>query len=188
MPLPVGQLYQKKELGNGTIGSLKDYSIYTVTAATDIDYGVALDIQDKQAVIATKAPIYAISVKRAYVIGHSYDDIENDHWLKGEKIGALRRGSVSVPITEDVDRLDQATINADGTFRPAKPGEPVVGRFITAGNANGTAIVDVNLTDMGTTGTGATVDKPSTPTTDPSTTNQSAGTSSTTGTDKKGDK
>jgi hypothetical protein len=41
---------------------------------------------------------------------------------------------------------------------------------------------------MGTTGTGATVDKPSTPTTDPSTTNQSAGTSSTTGTDKKGDK
>ncbi|RXF59503.1 hypothetical protein ERD32_02065 [Lactobacillus crispatus] len=180
MPLPVGQLGQKKELGNGTIGSLKDYSIYTVTAGTDINYGLALDVKDGQAVVATKTPIYGISVKRAYVIGHDFDAIEGDHWLKGEKMGALRQGSVSVPITEDVDRLDQATINVDGTFRPAKPGEQVVGRFITAGNANSTAIVDVNLTDMGTTGTGTTADNSATP---------AAGTTTTdTGSDKKGDK
>lgn len=61
-----------------------------------------------------------------------------------------------MPITEDVDRLDQATVNADGTFRPAKSGEQVVGRFLTAGDANSTAIVDVNLTDMGTVGDGVT--------------------------------
>lgn len=157
MPLPIGQLYQKKELGNGTIGSLKQYSVYTVTAGADINYGIAVAIQDEKAVVATKAPIYGITIKRDYAIGHSYDDIENDHWLQGEKIGVLRQGSVSVPITEDVDRLDQATVNADGTFRPAKSGEQVVGRFLTAGDANSTAIVDVNLTDMGTVGDGVTL-------------------------------
>lgn len=156
MPLPIGQLYQKKELGNGTIGSLKQYSVYTVTAGADINYGIAVAIQDEKAVVATKAPIYGITIKRDYAIGHSYDDIENDHWLQGEKIGVLRQGSVSVPITEDVDRLDQATVNADGTFRTAKSGEQVVGRFLTAGDANSTAIVDVNLTDMGTVGDGVT--------------------------------
>lgn len=183
MPLPIGELYQKKELGNGTIGSLKGYSIYTVKAGSDLNYGVAVSIQDGEAVVATKAPIYGITVKRAYVIGHSYDDIKDDHWLQGEKIGVLRLGSVSVPITEDVDRLDQATINADGTFRTAKPGEPVVGRFLTSGDADSTAIVDVNLTDMGTVGNGATSSESQQPTTP----QNSAGTNANTGSDKKED-
>ena len=62
MPLPIGQLYQKKELGNGTIGSLKNYSVYTVTAGVDVNYGIAVAIQDEKAVVATKAPIYGITI------------------------------------------------------------------------------------------------------------------------------
>lgn len=192
MALPVGQLGQKKELGNGTIATIQNYQVDAIQAGDDIGYGIALDVKDGQAVVATKAPIFGISLKRGYAIGHDYDAIENDHWYEGEKIGALRKGGVAVPITEDVDLYDQATINNDGTFRAAKPGEPVVGRFLTKGNANSTATVEVNITDMGTTGVGTTADKATTSPANASSTSsndkQTTGGTSTTGADKKGDK
>lgn len=182
MPLPIGRQYQKRALGNGTIGSLEDNTVNIITAATDIPFGVALDIKDGKAVVATKAPIFGIAMKRDYAMGDDFNAIKDDHYYAGEKISAVRKGGISVPITEDVDRYDQATVNADGTFRPAKSGEPVVGRFITNGDADSTAIIQIELTDMGTTGAGTDQSNDPTPNLG---TNNNSGTS---GTDKKGDK
>lgn len=153
MPLPVGRLYQKKDLGNGTIGSVQHYEVETMTAGADINFGVGVTIQNGQVVTATQAPIVGIALKRDYALGNDYTAIKNDHWVKGEKISVLWLGAVAVPITEDVNRLDPATINSDGTFKLAGSGDKVVGRFITAGDKDSTAIVHVNLTDMGTEST-----------------------------------
>lgn len=161
MALPIGSMYQQKALGNGVIGSLESNDpTDVVTAGEDIPFGVALDIKGGKAVVATKAPIFGIAMKRDYAIGNDYNAIKDDHYYKGEKISAVRKGGISVPITEDVNRYDQATVNNDGTFRPARSGEPVVGRFITNGDSGSTAIIQIELTDMGTTGTGASSSSP----------------------------
>lgn len=150
MGIPVGSFYQKKELGNGTIGSIESNTVNTITAGEDIGFGIALDIKNGQAVVATKAPIFGIAIKRLYIEGDDYDALPDDHWYEGEKIGAVRKGAVAVPITADVDRYDAAAVNADGTFKPAGAGDQIVGRFITDGDAGKTAIVQIELTDMGT--------------------------------------
>lgn len=151
MPIPVGSYYQKKELGNGKVGTTETPVIDTITAGEDINFGVALAIKDGKAVTATKAPIYGIAVSRDYLMAEHFttEALANDHWYQDEKIGALRKGGLSVPITEDVNRYDPATINADGTFRVAKQGEEIVGRFKTDGNADSTAIVQIEVTDTG---------------------------------------
>lgn len=160
MPLPVGYLHQKKDLGNGTIGSVQHYEVETMTAGADINFGVGVTVQNDQVITANQAPIVGIAIKRDYVLGDDYTSIKNDHWVKGEKIGVLWQGAVAVPITADVNRLDPATVNADGTFKPAESGDKVVGRFITAGDKDRTAIVHVNLTDMGTENAGTTPSSP----------------------------
>lgn len=192
MPLPIGSQYQKRELGNGTIGSYEDNVIDAIKAAEDIPFGVALDVNaDGHAVVATKAPIFGIAMKRDYAIGDDFNAIKDDHYYAGERIPAVQKGGISVPITEDVNRYDQATVNTDGTgtFRSAKQGEPVVGRFITNGDANNTAIIQIALTAMGTTGVGTPANNPG------SSNNGNSGTggnnnpaSGSNATDKKGDK
>lgn len=164
MPLPIGRQYQKRELGNGTIGSYEDNVIDAIKAAEKIPFGVALDVNaDGEAIVATKAPIFGIAMKRDYAIGDDFNAIENDQYYAGEQVPAVQKGGISVPITEDVNRYDQATVNTDGTFRPAKQDEPVVGRFITNGDAGSTAVIQIALTAMGTTGVGTPTDSSNNP-------------------------
>lgn len=160
MPIPVGRLYQKKHLGNGTVATVEDNTVNTVQAGADINFGVGISLQPDAngkmvAVTAKSAPIFGIAIKRNRINGDDYDAIPNDHFLEGEVFGALRKGGISVPVSEDVSRYENATVDADGSFRVAKAGEQVVGVFLTDGNAltqgdddSGTAIVQVNLTDM----------------------------------------
>lgn len=157
MPIPTGSYFQKKALGNGTVSTIEGTTVNTIDAAEEIGFGCAVDIKNGKAVVATKAPIFGIAVKRDWTDAEHYftDDIQKDKWHVGETIGALRKGGVSVPITADVNRYDPATVNIDGTFKPATTGDQVVGRFLTAGDAGSTAIVQVNITDMGTNGSQA---------------------------------
>lgn len=161
MPIPTGSYYQKKALGNGTVSTIEGNTVNVVTASEEIGFGCAVDIKNGKAVVATKAPIFGIAIKRDWTDAEHYftDDVQKDKWHMGEKFGALRKGGISVPISADVNRYDQATVDSDGTFKPAGASDQVVGRFLTAGDAGSTAIVQVNITDMGM-GTAA---QPSTP-------------------------
>lgn len=186
MPIPVGRLYQKKELGSGTVATIENNVVNTVTSSGDINFGVAIDIQNGKAVTATKAPIFGIAIKRTYIEGDDYTALEDDHWYENEVIPVMRKGGISVPISDDVDRYDQATVNADGSFKTAGAGEPVVGRFLTSGDKDKTAILQIELTDMGTTGVGQPTNTPNQQTT-PSTSANTQTDNSANAT-KKGDK
>ena len=148
MPIPVGTYYQKKELGNGTVATIENNVVDTVTAGEEINFGVAVNVKDGKAVTATSAPILGIAIKRDYIDGDDYNALPDDKFKPGEKIAVLRKGGISVPITTDVSRYDFATVNSDGTFKTAGAGDGVVGRFKTDGYAGKTAIVQVELTDM----------------------------------------
>lgn len=148
MPIPVGTYYQKKELGNGTVATIENNVVDTVTAGEEINFGVAVNIKDGKAVTATSAPIMGIAIKRNRIDGDDYNALPDDKFKAGELIGVLRKGGISVPITTDVSRYDFATVNSDGTFKTAGAGDSVVGRFKTDGYAGKTAIVQVELTDM----------------------------------------
>lgn len=168
MGIPVGSFYQKKHLGAGTVATIENNTVNTVTASEDIGFGCAIDIKDGKAVLATKAPIFGVAIKREFIQGDHLSDLADDHFRAGETFGAMRKGGIDVPISEDVDRYDQATVNADGSFKKAGAGEPVVGRFLKPGNAGGTTELQIELTDMGTTGTGTSTQTASTtPTTPP---------------------
>lgn len=148
MPIPVGTYYQKKELGNGTVATIENNVVDTVTAGEEINFGVAVNIKDGKAVTATSVPIMGIAIKRNRIDGYDYNALPDDKFKAGELIGVLRKGGISVPITTDVSRYDFATVNSDGTFKTAGAGDSVVGRFKTDGYAGKTAIVQVELTDM----------------------------------------
>ena len=148
MPIPVGTYYQKKELGNGTVATIENNVVDTVTAGEEINFGVAVNIKDGKAVTATSVPIMGIAIKRNRIDGDDYNALPDDKFKVGELIGVLRKGGISVPITTDVSRYDFATVNSDGTFKTAGTGDSVVGRFKTDGYAGKTAIVQVELTDM----------------------------------------
>ena len=47
MPIPVGTYYQKKELGNGTVATIENNVVDTVTAGEEINFGVAVNIKDR---------------------------------------------------------------------------------------------------------------------------------------------
>lgn len=157
MGIPTGSYYQKKALGNGTVATIESNTVNTITASEEIGFGCAVDIKDGMAVVATKAPIFGIAIKRIWADGEHFtnDAIQEDKWHKGETFGVLRKGGISVPITTDVNRYDPAAINADGSFKLASANDQIVGRFLTAGDADSTAIVQVNITDTGT-GTAST--------------------------------
>lgn len=186
MPIPVGRQYQKKELGNGTVGTTENNVINTITAGEDINYGVGVVIKDHKAVTATKAPILGIAIRRDFTWGEHYSDIEKDHWYEGEKVGVMRKGGVSVPITTDVDRWDEAAVNADGTFKTAGASDPVIGHFITDGNAGSTAILTIELADTQIASTAQSVSTPTAPTTPSNPSSQSG--NNTSATKKEGDK
>ncbi len=162
MPIPTGSYFQKKALGNGTVSTIEGNTINTIDAAEEIGFGCAINIENGKAVVATKAPIFGIAIKRDWTDAEHYftDDIQKDKWHVGETLGALRKGGVSVPITADVNRYDPATVNEDGTFKPATAGDQVIGRFLTAGDAGSTAIIQVNITDMSPTNSNGTNTNP----------------------------
>ena len=162
MPIPVGTYYQKKELGNGTVATIENNVVDTVTAGEEINFGVAVNIKDGKAVTATSVPIMGIAIKRNRIDGDDYNALPDDNFKAGELIGVLRKGGISVPITTDVSRYDFATVNSDGTFKTAGAGDGVVGRFKTDGYAGKTAIIQVELTDMGITAPASDNNQPTT--------------------------
>lgn len=141
MAIPNGRLYHDDPLSAGTIATIEPSTINTENAGAEIDFGTAVTMKDGKAVQATKAPIYGVALKRTYIDSdHFYDEeIQNDHWKIGETLGVLRDGTIAVPISGDVDRGDDATVDANGKFKTAGAGDVVVGVFLSSANDGDTA-------------------------------------------------
>lgn len=114
--IPDGKLYMDGQLGAGTVATLEDSSVNTVTAGGPIGFGTAVTISNGEAVQAAGAPIYGIALKRTYLnADHFYqEDIDNDKWAEGEVLGVLRDGTIAVPVSADVDEQESATVDANG--------------------------------------------------------------------------
>ena len=139
--IPDGKLYMDGQLGAGTVATLEDSSVNTLTAGGPIGFGTAVTIKDGKAVQAAGAPIYGVALKRTYMnAGHFYqEDINNDKWGEGEVLGVLRDGTIAVPVSADADAQENATVDANGQFKPAGASDTVVGVFLSSANAGETA-------------------------------------------------
>ena len=80
MPIPTGSYYQKKALGNGTVSTIEGNTVNVVTAGEEIGFGCAVDIKNGKAVVATKAPIFGIAIKRDWTDAEHYftNDVQNE--------------------------------------------------------------------------------------------------------------
>lgn len=147
MAIPDGKLYSDGTLSAGTVATIEDSIVNTESAGADINFGSGVVLQDGKVVPATKAPIYGVALKRTYINGdHFYDaTIDGDHWEAGENLGVLRLGTISVPISDDVDRGENATVDAQGNFKPAGASDTVVGVFLSDGNNGGTASMQTSI-------------------------------------------
>lgn len=185
MAIPDGKLYSDGTLSAGTVATIEDSIVNTESAGADINFGAGVVLQDGKVVPATKAPIYGVALKRTYINGdHFYDaTIDGDHWEAGENLGVLRLGTISVPISDDVDRGENATVDAQGNFKPAGASDTVVGVFLSDGNNGGTASMQTSIQlANGTSSAGSTSSNTSTGSTGTSSTGTSStGSSSTTG-------
>lgn len=141
MAIPDGRLYHDGPLSAGTIATIEPSTINTENAGAEIDFGTAVTMKDGKAVPATNAPIYGVALKRTYIDSdHFYDEeIQNDHWKIGETLGVLRDGTIAVPVSGDVDRGDDATVDVNGKFKAAGAGDVVVGVFLNSANDGDTA-------------------------------------------------
>ena len=145
--IPDGKLYMDDQLGAGTVATLEDSSVNTVTAGGPIGFGTAVTISNGTAVQAAGAPIYGIALKRTYLnADHFYqEDIDNDKWSEGEVLGVLRDGTIAVPVSADVDEQESATVDSNGQFKPAGANDPVVGVFLSSANAGETAQLQTRI-------------------------------------------
>lgn len=151
MAIPDGTMYHDGHLSAGTVE--RQYEVLTEVASADIPFGAGVSLVNGQAVTATKAPIYGVAVKRGYLdVDHFYeDDIEKDKWHPGEVLGVLTDGTINVPVNEDVDRGELATVDADGSFKPTTA-DDAVGRFLSSADKGSTARLLVRTRFGGTTG------------------------------------
>ena len=184
MAIPDGELYSDGTLSAGTVATIEDSIVNTENAGANINFGAGVVLQGGKVVPATKAPIYGVALKRTYINGdHFYDaTIDGDHWEAGENLGVLRLGTISVPISDDVDRGENATVDAQGNFKPAGASDTVVGVFLSDGNKGGTASMQTSIQlANGTSSAGSTSSNTSTGSTGTS----STGSTGTTGTSSK---
>lgn len=140
-------LYSDGNLSAGKIATLEDYRINTATAGADIKFGQAVVLKDGLAVPASKAPIFGIVLKRQYTssIDFIQSEMDKDHWSEGEAVDILRDGTISVPISDDVNEGENATVDADGNFKAAGTSDKIVGVFLSAGNKGATAILQTRI-------------------------------------------
>lgn len=172
MAIPDGKLYSDGTLSAGTVATIEDSIVNTESAGADINFGAGVVLQGGKVVPATQAPIYGVALKRTYINGdHFYDaTIDGDHWEAGENLGVLRLGTISVPISADVERGENATVDAQGNFKPAGASDTVVGVFLSDGNNGGTAALQTSIQlASGTSSAGSTSSSTSTGSTGSST-------------------
>lgn len=147
--IPDGELYHNNPLSAGTVASpFEPTAVNTEHAGAEIAYGGAVNLQDGKVVPATNGQsFYGVALKRTSVHGVELTEeaIEGDKWKEGETLGVLRDGTVFVPISEDVDRGESATVDANGTFKPAAANDVVVGIFTSSGNAGSTAELQTRI-------------------------------------------
>ena len=147
MAIPDGSLYLDGNLGAGTVATLEDSSVNTVTAGASIKFGQAVSIANGKAVPATLGPIFGIALKRGYVDSDDFapEAVENDQWNADEVVPVLRDGTVSALISGDVDENDNVAVDANGLFKTAGATDEVVGTFLSEGDAGGVANVQTRI-------------------------------------------
>lgn len=136
MPIQDPALYSKRFIGPGRIATLEPYRVNVETAGADIKFGQAVVIKNGVVVPATKAPIYGISLNRDWTssIDFVQKEMDEDHYSKGQALDVLRDGTISVNVSADVNRGENATVDTDGNFKPAGASDKVVGVFLSAAN------------------------------------------------------
>lgn len=146
--IPDGRLYHDDSLSAGTVASPWDLtSVNTEHAGADIAFGGAVTFKEGKVVPAASGAIYGIALKRTYVDGDNLfeETIANDKWKNGETLGVMRDGTAWVPISEDVDRGDNAAVDANGNFKPATDKDTVVGIFTSDGDKGTTAELQTRI-------------------------------------------
>ena len=148
MAIPDGTLYHGGPHSAGSPADVfDDHTVNTEHAGDAINFGSAVVLKDGDAVTASQAPIYGIALKRTYVDAADLteESINNDKWKAGETLGVAREGTWWVPISEDVNRGDNATVDANGKFKPASSSDKIVGMFLSDGDKGSTATVQIRV-------------------------------------------
>lgn len=139
MPIPTDSFYQGGDLGAGKPATIQQMTVNSEVASAPIMYGQAVAMVGGKVAPATGAPIYGIALSRVYENDDRFMSPKTDTWRAGETIPVVREGTVAVPISADVNRGDNATVDAKGLFKTAGASDPVVGVFTTSGNLGKTA-------------------------------------------------
>ena len=140
-------MYSDGYVGPGKISTLENYRVNTETAGADIKFGQAVVLNNGVVIPATKAPIYGVALNRDYTDSQDFvpDEMKLDHYTKGNGLDVLRDGTISVPVSEDVNRGENATVDANGEFKPAGASDTVVGVFLSDGNKDKTASLQIRI-------------------------------------------
>lgn len=147
MPISDPTLYSNSDIGPGRIATLEPYRVNVETAGADIKFGQAVVLKGGKAIPATKAPIYGIALNRDWTDSEDFiqKEMDADHYSEGQAFDVLRDGTVSVNISDDVNRGENATVDADGNFKAAGTSDTVVGVFLSSGNKGGTARLQTRI-------------------------------------------
>lgn len=147
MPISDPTLYSNTDIGPGRIATLEPYRVNVETAGADINFGQAVVLKGGKAVPATKAPIYGIALNRDWTSSEDFiqKEMDEDHYSEGQAFDVLRDGTVSVNISDDVNRGENATVDTDGNFKAAGTSDTVVGVFLSSGNKGGTARLQTRI-------------------------------------------
>lgn len=147
MAIPDGELYNSGQLAAGQLATIERATINTEQAGADIGFGQGVAIANGAVVPATGGNIFGVALRRTYLNADhlTQENIDADKWHAGEMLGVVREGTVQVPISADVEMNENAAVDQDGNFKPAGASDTVVGVFLNASNAGGTARMQTRI-------------------------------------------
>ena len=144
MAIPLPEKYMRPEGGIGKLANYQAVQADTLVAAEAIPYGAPVQATEGEA-RKFQNSFFGVAIADNYVNEISFDgkDKVGEH-AAYKPVAVLRKGSIWVKVTADVKENEDATVTAAG-FKEAGADDAVVGSFQSSAQANGLAILQINL-------------------------------------------
>jgi len=144
MPIPLPEKYMRPEGGIGKLANYQGTQADTLVAAEKIPYGAPIQATEGEARVYSDS-FFGVAIADNVAKEIAYDGADKvGEYAAFKPVAVLRKGSIWVKVTADVKQNEAAAATATG-FKPVGEDETAVGVFQTSAQANGLAVLQINL-------------------------------------------
>lgn len=144
MPIPYPEKYMQPELGLGKLANYQNTQADTKVAGESIPFGSPVEATGGEVKAFATGTFFGIALADNFVKEIGYDGADKvGEYPKSKPVPILRKGSIWIKVTEDVEESEPAAATTGG-FKVGTTGD-TIGIFQSTAQAGGLAILQINL-------------------------------------------